>query len=879
MAMSLMGYKTEFIQMTCLTLLASQNFTEKRLAYLGLCMLLNENSEILLLTSNIIKKDLSSNNQFIVSSALTAIGEIATPDMCRDNCMEVLKLLKSNNNYIKKKSCLALIKIMKNCPEFIDIIADNLYLIFEDQNHGVLISGLSLINEVFKYDKKYVKKYFKYSINLMNIFNNLMNNSYSIKYDINGVCDPFLQIKILETLCFFAKYNKKDNNDFLNLLASIPSNTDTSKKNTGNCILYELVRTTYSFETSSRVKNIASSILGNFLSSKDNNYKYLAMNSLIDISKIDVSSVQKHKNIILQFLNDSDIVIKRKSLDLIFIIVNTENIKQIVSESLKFMTIRNNDNFINELTTKMFYALEKYSPSLKYQIDTLLKMLCLSEDFVSEDIIWKISNLILKIKELQQYSTFKFFLSMKNNLYEGEESLFKVGLTILGELFKLIINVNAIDEEGNNILISENDIIQLIEELNNLNNLNETTKELLMNTIFKLLGKVSKENEEKLKNILIKETRSFYCEVQERANEYITFTQIANDNMQIQITKNIPIPQNEFGYEKMNEIGRDDKVRFKDIIVDEFEDEKEKKSFINLINGPSVDNYSNIISNVNINNSNVKNEDNDIPSSILSVRDIQDINESISHREKEDTVLNTIINNNNNNNLLEDFNSIFGNSNNQNNNNVNLNSQNEKMNTNNNQDDIFNLIGNINFNLDTNNTNNNNKDNNSNNNNDNNINTNNNNNDNNNNNNNDNNNNDKNINVNINNNNNQNNYINSTYNPIAQNNDMKEIYKNNEITIYSKLKSYNNIYTGAFYILNNSSNNLSNVKLNFSVKKNVIFKVISTSGSDLSPNSSLGIKKEVTIQNNDISKSIVIKMVISYNINGKEIINNTIINI
>lgn len=113
--------------------------------------------------------------------------------------------------------------------------------------------------------------------------------------------------------------------------------------------------------------------------------------------------------------------------------------------------------------------------------------------------------------------------------------------------------------------------------------------------------------------------------------------------------------------------------------------------------------------------------------------------------------------------------------------------------------------------------------------------------------------------------------------PIAQN--KKEIYKNNEITIYSKLKSYNNIYTGAFYILNNSSNNLSNVKLNFSVKKNVIFKVISTSGSDLSPNSSLGIKKEVTIQNNDISKSIVIKMVISYNINGKEIINNTIINI
>ena len=56
MAMSLLGYQTEFIHMTCISLLASQNFTQKRLAYLGICMLLDEKSDILLLSSNIIKK-------------------------------------------------------------------------------------------------------------------------------------------------------------------------------------------------------------------------------------------------------------------------------------------------------------------------------------------------------------------------------------------------------------------------------------------------------------------------------------------------------------------------------------------------------------------------------------------------------------------------------------------------------------------------------------------------------------------------------------------------------------------------------------------------------------------------------------------------------
>ena len=63
--MSLMGYKTVFIRMTSLILFTSQNFTQKRLAYLGIYRLLNENSETPLLISNIIKIDLSNKNPYI----------------------------------------------------------------------------------------------------------------------------------------------------------------------------------------------------------------------------------------------------------------------------------------------------------------------------------------------------------------------------------------------------------------------------------------------------------------------------------------------------------------------------------------------------------------------------------------------------------------------------------------------------------------------------------------------------------------------------------------------------------------------------------------------------------------------------------------------
>ena len=98
-------------------------------------------SDILLLSSNIIKKDLSSNNKYIVAAALNTIGEIGTPDMCRDTCPEIIKCLNSTNSYIKKKAALALSKVVKSCPELIDTVQQNLNTIFEDKNHGVLLAG------------------------------------------------------------------------------------------------------------------------------------------------------------------------------------------------------------------------------------------------------------------------------------------------------------------------------------------------------------------------------------------------------------------------------------------------------------------------------------------------------------------------------------------------------------------------------------------------------------------------------------------------------------------------------------------------------------------------------------------------------------------
>ncbi len=832
MAMSLLGYQTEFIHMTCISLLASQNFTQKRLAYLGICMLLDEKSDILLLSSNIIKKDLTSNNKYIVAAALNTIGEIGTPDMCRDMCPEIIKCLNSSNPYIKKKAALALSKVVRSCPELIETIENNLGTIFEDKNHGVLLSGLALVEQVFKAEPKTVKKYKKYLSPMIKYLKNLISTSYAPEYDVNGITDPFLQVRILEILGFFGRASSKENEELEALLNSIPSNTDTTRKNTGNSVLYELVRCIFSYESSKSLKGLGGSILGQFLANKDNNYKYLALNTLNDIAKIDIDTVQKHKNVILEFLKDPDIAIKRRSLDLTYLIVNTENIRQIVTETLDFINSTSNVDFKLELTSKIFYSLEKYSPSLKWEIDVLLKMLCLCEDSINEEIIWKIINLILNTKELQQYTMFRYFIAMQNMLEDTDvEALYHVGITILGELFKLIIGVSTTDEEGKTITITEEQIIDLVTALDKSSDTSESLRELLMNACFKMLGKMSPESDEKLKKILRTESKSFYPEVQERANEYITFTQIAKDDMQVKITANVPVPKfdNEENEGSNNNVGEEPPIEHKDTIVEEYETDK---GYRNLINGASVTGDSSGIGETKTKKKKKPKKE---------VEPVPMGGESKQPQQQQPA-------SNANVGGIDLFGDIFGG--------VNTAPTTNTNNTGNTGGDIFNLLGNIGSSNQNQGAN------------------------------------------------NQgglgdlNSILSGTGSAPQQNaggmnldfmgmgggqpqqstpQNLNEVFKNEDISIFSSLNHDNNVYNGSFYVSNNTNTQINDVTFNFLVKKYIHCQVHSTTGKDLAPNASLGIKKDVTMTSSDTSKNWVIKIAISYFKNGNKIDANKII--
>ena len=66
---------------------------------------------------------------------------------------------------------------------------------------------------------------------------------YISDYDVVGICDPFLQLKILRLLGLLGRGDASASDDMNDVLAQVAINTE-AQKNPGNAILYECVQVT-----------------------------------------------------------------------------------------------------------------------------------------------------------------------------------------------------------------------------------------------------------------------------------------------------------------------------------------------------------------------------------------------------------------------------------------------------------------------------------------------------------------------------------------------------------------------------------------------------------------------------------------------------------
>lgn len=525
-------------------------------------LLLDENQEVLTLVTNSLKKsvpprdisrvlsdlvccsDLNHNNQYVVGLALCTLGNIASVEMSRDLFSEIESLLSTANPYIRRKAALCAMRICRKVPDLQEHFVEKAKMLLSDRNHGVLLCGLTLVTsmceaeEVEGGEEMVVDMFRPLTVGLVRILKGLASSGYAPEHDVTGITDPFLQVKILRLLRVFGRGDVRTSEQINDILAQVATNTDSSK-NVGNSILYESVLTILEIEADSGLRVLGVNILGKFLSNKDNNIRYVALNTLIKVVAVEPNAVQRHRNTILECLRDPDISIRRRALDLSFTLINESNVRILTRELLAFLEVADNE-FKPIMTSQIGVAADRFAPTKRWHVDTMLRVLKLAGNYVKEQILSSFVRLIATTPDLQTYSVQKLYASLKDDI--TQEGLTLAGTWVIGEYGDALLRGGQYEEEELVQEVKESDIVELFTTILNSSYATQIVTEYIITSAMKLTTRLTDPAQIiQIRRLLSNRTADLDIEIQQRAVEYGNL--FAYDEIRKGVLERMPPPE------------------------------------------------------------------------------------------------------------------------------------------------------------------------------------------------------------------------------------------------------------------------------------------------------------------------------------------------
>ncbi|RYR65056.1 hypothetical protein Ahy_A03g011057 isoform B [Arachis hypogaea] len=544
MFIHMLGYPTHFGQMECLKCIASPGFPEKRIGYLGLMLLLDERQEVLMLVTNSLKQDLNHTNQYIVGLALCALGNICSAEMARDLAPEVERLLQFRDPNIRKKAALCSIRIIKKVPDLAENFVKPATALLKEKHHGVLITAVQLCADLCKVSREaleHIRK--KCTEGLVRTLKDLANSSYSPEYDVSGITDPFLHIRLLKLLRLLGEGDADASDSMNDILAQVGTKTESNKV-AANAILYECVQTIMSIEGNGGLRVLAIGILGKFLSNRDNNIRYVALNMLMKAVTADPQAVLRYRATILECVKDADASIRKRALELVYVLVNESNVKPLTTELVSYLETCDQD-FKGDLTAKICAIVSKFSPEKIWYIDQMIKVLLEAGNFVKDEVWRALIVVISNASELHGYAVRALYKAFQNHNVITLTSIFyqeaftRVAIWCIGEYGDLLINnVGMLDLEDR-ITVTESDAVDLIEITIQCHALDFTTKAMALVALLKLSSRFPSCSE-RIREIIVKYKGNFVLELQQRSIEFNSII-ARHQNIRSMLVERMPV--------------------------------------------------------------------------------------------------------------------------------------------------------------------------------------------------------------------------------------------------------------------------------------------------------------------------------------------------
>jgi len=443
----MLGYDVEVGHIQALQLVTSVKYSEKNSGYMACSVLFNETHELLRLIIQTLKKDLeindnpTNNHEVFQSLALSCMANVGGQEMAESLSDDVHKLLLDQRTkpWIKKKASLCLLRLIRKYPDCIPQ-GEFPYLVLsllEDSNLGVVCSVMSLVICLVSRSKEGFESAPNTCINVL--IKLVFNEKKSIYKYYLTLC-PWLQIKLLRLLQYFPPpQDTLISTRLTNVLSEILrknsiDHKNLNRKNADHAILFEAVNVISHLGKYGQTTLLQETInlLGSFVSVRKPNFRYLALESMARMASVPgtLDAFKSHQNQIQLSLKDQDISIRKRALDLLFVMADKTNAKVIVHQLLKYLQNAAYD-MREELVLKIAIIAEKFATDLRWYVDVIIKIISLAGDFVADEIWHRVIQIVTNTEELQDHAATTCYKYL--NAPSVHETGLMVGAYILGE--------------------------------------------------------------------------------------------------------------------------------------------------------------------------------------------------------------------------------------------------------------------------------------------------------------------------------------------------------------------------------------------------------------------------------------------------------------
>ncbi|KAJ1667980.1 clathrin associated protein complex large subunit [Coemansia sp. RSA 1813] len=597
----LLGFPVQFGQLECLKLAASPRFSDKRVGYLGVTLFLDEKQEILTLLTNSLKSDMNNPDDYIVGLALTTMSCVASTGVANDLMDEVQRLMDSSRSYIRKKAALAAVRVVRRDPELCAPFLERVRSLLGNKHHGVQLAAVALMTELCNHSQEALDEGRKLVPVLVRQLRVLLNFESSSEYEVANFSDPFLQVAILRLMRVIARGSQEAADELNDVLTHVASRTDWYK-NAGAAIIYECAVTALAIPSEQPLRVLAINLLGQFLSYKDNNVRYVALATLSAAVITEAPSVQRHRTTVVQCMRDSDISIRRRALDLSFALINAQNIRPMVTDILRVLPVADLE-FRSSMVYRLCAAITLFGDSLEWRVERMLRVLCMGGNYVNlRDLFKFIRYIALEADEnMQRRVTRNCFALLERDI--SQDKMVFAGVWLIGEYADLLVTSSeqqiepevsdipsrdssagldaddldilgalgkpiqdkgsasadggsrqgsappaamiTVDEELPLAIPEPADIVRLLDAILKAHIVSATNKRIALTALVKLPGRFTSQPSiaSEIRSVLSRYERSVDCEIQSRATEFDKLLSKELDSVRAGVVERMPAPE------------------------------------------------------------------------------------------------------------------------------------------------------------------------------------------------------------------------------------------------------------------------------------------------------------------------------------------------